>query len=632
MPLVLLAGCSAPREVELASTFERAQATSRRGDSAEALRQIDQALPAIDAAPASEPAWKLRLLRGEILIGRRELAEASSLIDVSLPQTPALVSIRGRQRYLDARIGLASNDLARALRSSAEARRIAPDDREIVIDTDLLDGQVRVLQREWQSAEPPLRRSLDGALNAGDRYRQLLAINNIGYIPMAQSRYDEALVWFERALGYSEFEQAIVYATVMSNAGICYSRLGLFDRAVRVQERAVAVQQARGPSKALAEALGSLGNTYVLRGESREALSYLYKAFEAAHKAGLEADAALWAVNLGAAHASLDEWDEAEKFNELSRTLGGEKTGVKQASLVLNAANVAVGRGDLERGRDLYTEALTASEGTAAVEWTAQAGLAHIAIADRQPQVADRHFEAALKTVERTRSGLLTTDYKISFLTQLIEFYQSYVDALVAGGRTDRALEIADSSRGRVLAERQRVDAPARTTVATFQQVARRTRTVLLSYWLAPKRSFLWVVTGAGIRRIDLPPEAEIEAAVRAYREMLDNFMVDPLTRSATPGDRLFQMLVAPAGLPDNASVIIVARRRALQRELRDAPRGWSAPPLLDRRCRSAGRAVPRDAHGARRRRSLATTDCCSSATRRRARRSSRRSATRPPR
>jgi CHAT domain-containing protein len=81
---------------------------------------------------------------------------------------------------------------------------------------------------------------------------------------------------------------------------------------------------------------------------------------------------------------------------------------------------------------------------------------------------------------------------------------------------------------------------------------------VLLSYWLAPKRSFLWVVTETGARRVDLPPAADIEAAVREYRAMLDSSTADPLARSRTPGDRLYALLVAPAALPPHASVVIV--------------------------------------------------------------------------
>jgi CHAT domain-containing protein len=233
-------------------------------------------------------------------------------------------------------------------------------------------------------------------------------------------------------------------------------------------------------------------------------------------------------------------------------------TSVRQVYADLNGADIAVARGDRTRGRVLYERALEAANGVAAVEWTAHAGLAQIAVLEQEPLIATRHFEAALSTVEKTRSDLLKVDYKLSFLTQLIEFYRNYVDALVARGQTDRALEIADSSRGRVLAERQRVAAPTRASVTALREVARRTRTVLLSYWLAPKRSFLWIVSGGGVRRVDLPPQAEIEAAVREYRAMLADALANPLAGNDTAGDRLFGMLVAPAALPRDASVIIV--------------------------------------------------------------------------
>ena len=78
-------------------------------------------------------------------------------------------------------------------------------------------------------------------------------------------------------------------------------------------------------------------------------------------------------------------------------------------------------------------------------------------------------------------SDLLKTEYKLSFLTRLIRFYQDYVDALVDQGKIETALEIADSSRGRVLAERQGVPAPARAKAATFRRMAAQSNAVLLS-------------------------------------------------------------------------------------------------------------------------------------------------------
>jgi CHAT domain-containing protein len=155
---------------------------------------------------------------------------------------------------------------------------------------------------------------------------------------------------------------------------------------------------------------------------------------------------------------------------------------------------------------------------------------------------------------------LLKTEYKLTFLTRLIRFYQAYVDALVDQGRIERALEVSESSRARTLAERNTIAQSAKASSAAFRQVASRSRTVLLSYWLGTSRSYVWVVTANGVRCLRLPPAKEIEALVRGYRAMLDNALVDPLAASDTAGDQLYRLLVEPV-LPFMSSgtrVIIV--------------------------------------------------------------------------
>ncbi len=558
LALVFATACTAQRAGGLASAFEQAQEALNFGDTAGALKRTADALAGVDAADDSEWAWRLRLLRAEALITRLELPDARALLEKVIPDTAGHESLRARQRYLDARIALASNDFPRAIAVAAEARTLSPDDPDIQIDADRLEGVARLSQGDFASAEPVLIRGLELAVARGDRLRQLLCLNNLGMSRLLRGRYDEALAYFERGMQLPSMEKVAGYALVLSNAGICYSRLGQFDLALSTQQRAVAAHKARGPSKALAEALGSLGNTHVLHGSPRLALPYLNEAFTVADGAGLKRDAAVWAVNLAAAYALLGDWDEAERFNEWSRGVTAGAGGARQVYSDLNAADIAVGRGDRQRGHALYERALASASGVAAIEWTAHAGLAQIAVLEHDPKTAARHFEAALGTVEKTRSDLLKVDYKLSFLTQLIEFYRNYVDVLAAQGQNERALEVAESSRARVLAERQRVVAPARVSAAGLRSLARGSRAVLLSYWLAPRRSFLWVVSASGVRRVDLPPQSEIEAAVRDYQAMLGNALVNPLAAADTPGDRLYRMLVAPASLPPNASIVIV--------------------------------------------------------------------------
>jgi len=70
---------------------------------------------------------------------------------------------------------------------------------------------------------------------------------------------------------------------------------------------------------------------------------------------------------------------------------------------------------------------------------------------------------------------------------------------------------VADSSRGQLLAERQRTAGPGRVKASAFQRVARESGAVLLSYWLGPEQSWLWVISGSGVQLLPLPQRSEIE-------------------------------------------------------------------------------------------------------------------------
>lgn len=551
--ILFCAACTTSRATDAVAALERAQEAARRGALTEALGLVDEQLAAVPQADHSAVAWRLRLLRADLLVTRRDLDRAADVLEATLPPDPALTAVGVRQRYLKARVAVERGQLAQALEMALAARQLEGIDDDTRGDLDLLVGRIHLQEGRWSDAEAVLARVL---APGGDRFRQLQALNNLGNGRLRSGRYDEALVWLERALSLSDYEQTQAYGTALVNAGICYSRLGLFDRALDIQRRAVDIQRAQGGSKALVEALGSLGVTHGLRDDHEGALPYFQQALDAAVAAGLSADAALAAGNLASAYAHLGRWDLADAANQRSVALAGAGPSGSVYN-ILNAAEIAAGRNQADLARRLYHEAI-ASARAPAVQWSAETGLAELALRQGDVSEATRRFDSAVGLLERTRSDLQRTDYRLSFLSQLIEFYQAYVDALVGQGRSDRALEIADSSRGRVLAERQQVAAPAHVTTSGFQRAAGRTRSVILTYWLAPKRSFLWVITGTGTRRIDLPGAAEIDAAVRDYRALIETSTANPLARTGTAGDVLYRMVVAPAGVPRNASVVIV--------------------------------------------------------------------------
>ncbi len=196
-----------------------------------------------------------------------------------------------------------------------------------------------------------------------------------------------------------------------------------------------------------------------------------------------------------------------------------------------------------------------------ALTWEVHAELGNLTASEGDLNGASRHYRAALDVIEHTRSELLDTSYRLSFLTRLIRFYEQYIDVLIERRQFEEALTVADSIRARVLAERHGVAAPARPTASVFRGAAAGLRSALLFYWVGSSRAYAWVVTADRIRFVPLATNAgEIKTLVEAYRSTVVESLGDPLAVNASAGDTLFQRLVQPLGdfIPRSSRVVIV--------------------------------------------------------------------------
>jgi CHAT domain-containing protein/tetratricopeptide (TPR) repeat protein len=572
LALLVLSSCHrGPSDADLQRTFDAANLAFRRGELTEAQTLSERGITSAGPQGDSVWSWRFRLLRGDILISQQNLGEVRSLTHAPVPAGASFDSVRAQQALLAARLMIADRRLDDALSLAKRVGEIAPRDLQIRFYADMHVGQILFQKGRWDEGDALLAGTALAASEARDRYYEAFALHQLGMGQLVRNRFDQALAFFERVLAFSELSEMSIYAKALNNAGICYSRLGMFERAVDAQRRAIGLQAKYPRSAAYEQALGQLGNTYLLQQDVRDGMrdvqpsiregtSYLQRAFEVARDAGISADATLWAVNLAVAHLASGDWDEAERYNEEAKRLRTATGSGNAVYYTYNTAEIARGRRQFDVASHLYDQVLGAQNIPPAVGWWAHTGLAKIALAKGDTSRASVHFEAVLNVIERTRSDLLKTDFKLSYLTQLISFYQAYIDVLLRQGLTERALEIADSSRGRVLAERQGVKAPARVGAASFRALARQTGSVFLSYWLTPAKAYVWVITGSGIRCVELPPASDIEAFVRAHRSAIANVLADPLKADDSAGARLYRLIVAPAvaGLPANTRIVIV--------------------------------------------------------------------------
>jgi CHAT domain-containing protein/tetratricopeptide (TPR) repeat protein len=557
LALLAAAACGQPAH-ELDTAIEAAQAALRRGAIDVALAELDRVQPRAERDRNSLDLHQLRLLRAEVLLAKPNVDEASRLLDTPLPDQPEFTSLGARERYLRARVQLARGQLKEALATlDTIPRSVASDVR---LDADVLAGQILLRLGRWSEGENRLEAVVAEAADRGDRYRQVLALNNLGMGLVVRSRLDEAASWFERVLSFTDLEDTSVYAIAMNNVGACYARLGHFDRALEIQRRAVALHERRGAAAPYEQALGELGSTYLLLEDVPRAVPFLTKALEVATQAALKADAAVWARNLTAAYVQTGDWDKAERFNAEARQLTPPESARKLLFNTIHSAKIAAGRGRHDEAARLFTSLLGEAAAEPSVRWAAHEGLALLAKYFHDSDRATFHLNAALEIIERTRSDLLKTDDRLSFVTGLMRFYREYVDLLVDQRQPERALLIADSSRGRVLAERHGIAPPPAVNAAAVRELAARSKGVFVAYWLTPKQSYVWIVDPHGIRIQSLPPAAEIETLVRAHQAAIHNVLADPQARGGA-GDRLYQLLVTPIlpSLRTGSPVVIIA-------------------------------------------------------------------------
>ena len=557
MALGVAASTCAPSSATLDRLYEGSQWELRRGRLDEALANAEQGANRARRAEDAVRALRFRLLAADVRITKGEFAEALAILEEPLPDGADFRLLRGRQLLLTARARVAQGQLKAAEPLAEQAMPLAGDDTALLLDIDLLRSQLLYRSGRAAEADALLAAARTRVAAGQDFYRLAQVSNNLGLGLVTRGRFDEALPYFESILNDREVQGTTVQGAALNNAGLCHARLGQFERAIALQRQAIQVQQ-QGRKRDYAQALGEMGSTYLLQDDYARSTGYLQQAFNIAAEAGLASDAALFARNLAAAFVALNRWDDAARFNrEAARFAQG--SGPASPYALVTDAKIAAGRGRSDEAERLFGEALAVEDAAPGVRWMSHEGLARLALSANRPSDAARHFESALQTVDRTRSALLRADDRISFTSRLTQFYRGYVDLLLSQDQVERALEIADASRARVLAERQGVSTPtARATGAALRQLARKSDSTLLFYWLGTERSWVWTVTGERISATALPPAAQIDALVDEHQAAIQNGLTDPLIAAGSAGERLYVMVVQPVEHALGGQVVIV--------------------------------------------------------------------------
>ena len=563
--LFVLVSCSRPPSVE--SVHTSVVSAIQQGELEQAQTQLDKAFgkgvllkpPAnpdslLSARISQSDADRLRLLQSEVLLEQGKAPAALDLLDhLKDPGDP-----ESHLRWLVNRaVALSKTDKLDQTRKQLDdvdrdTGNLASS--EPVLKARLLRGSLLIRAGQFGRADAMFQETATTAQRAGLPFYRAAALLNLSASSLRRRRYDESVEYAEEALksGNRRLEAAI-----HNNLGIAYFRLGDQDKAERHETQAIALSRKAGDTRTLADALGGIANVYMEsinadgeldKHKLGEAVKSLEEAIATSKRIGAKGDAFRLAGNLATAHIIAKEWDAAEQSNKDAYDLLNQlEHPEKPLLLQFNAAEIAVGRDQLQQAEKLY-RALIDEKPEGFIEWDAHARLGKVYATQKKLKEAKHEYELALAAVEGARSNLKATESRVTFNNHLIRFFWNYVDLLVDSGRNDEALEVVEYSRARVMAEKLGLEPGSfhQVQAATFQAYARRTGDVMLSYWLTPDRSFVWVVNANGIHMSVLPDRKTIADAISVYGRMIEQDLRDPVAENLPQGGKLTDLLIGP--------------------------------------------------------------------------------------
>lgn len=560
-----LAGCTPqPSFEELRSSGYQAL---ERGDLAAARAAAERGRGR--ATDAHDAAWERvsTVLLAEVLVDERRDTEAIAILEPVVHAGPTKDEVHARAAMTLGRARCRQGRAEGRPRSEAEldeAERLASG-----LGSDKLSAEVArhrgacALSRgDLRRAEEWLDRSLALARQARQPFLEAKALGSLGLLRVRTARYDEAADWLKRALDLtSALGVGLDTVKTLTNLGWCYYQLGDYDRALGFHTRAAAMAEERGYASERQIALRNLGNTYYRLRELGRAGEHYRRSLELARGLGEPGPIAELVSNLGVVALDQGRYDEAEASIAEALRINTEIEDVAGVQYSRLAEGLAwAGKGEQARAESRYREVLASPDCEASLAWVTRAALARLYSEQRRVAEAEAQFREAFALMERSYADLRAAAHRMSFFSSLDEFHDAYVDFLVARGRDRLALEVADRSRGRLLREMLHggPELP-RMGVARFQEAAGLLDAVILFYWLAPSRSYLWTVTPVAIQLHTLPSETEIRAQVDAHQALVLHGR-DPLAEAAEPASWLYRTLVPPLArsLRPGARVIFV--------------------------------------------------------------------------
>ena len=297
LALILLAGCSWRAAGSPDATYRDAERLLRRGELKEALAKAEAGL-------RSEPSWRFRLLKAEILLTSGEAVEASRYL--ASVDAPSDAEWQARRRMIQGQADYMQSDFLAAEAALAEAESLARPLKLPLLDAEIEMRRATLTLRRGEpgQADPMFRRVLTIATAQGDSYLAANAMGNLGVMYMNASRCDQGIYWLDRAREqFTQLGSEVLVAKTIGNLAVCYAHLGDYDKAIPYYEEAERGSRQAGNQRDRQTWLGGIATAQLDQGNYAQAVEGFRPALAIALETG-DKESAAWAEH---SRACLDQ-------------------------------------------------------------------------------------------------------------------------------------------------------------------------------------------------------------------------------------------------------------------------------------------------------------------------------------
>lgn len=514
--------------------------------------------------PDSEWPARLNVLKAEILLNQGLYKESFAVLESPLPaslDTSDAAVLRSITQGSDA-AGLRRFSDADSFLTAAEYRAQISQP-QLLGQIALARGTLEFHRGNWAAAERHYRNALQLARQQKDPFLTVAALGSMGFITTWQGRFDESADWNAEALKLARSVGANdSVSRILGNLAWSYQEMGDFEKALSYHKESEEASERSGVKSDRIQWLNGMAFDYFELRNYQQAEATWQRALTLARD--IDAKPYITEVLNNLTDLALEEnhLDDAEQQNREAAEI--EKENSDPISIIyttLAAARIQAAKGEFAESRKLFEKVVQDRLAEPSVRWSAESRLAQVYAEQGRPSDAEALFRKSIETIEGARTSIRSEEFRLSFLTTAIEFYNNYIQFLVGRGRSDDALQVAELSRARTLADGLDISTKLSFPLHNFEpsRTAASLKSVILSYWLGSPRSYVWIVSPAGVDHAALPPAAEIELLVNAYRQALVGPR-DPLAAGNSAGQQLFDMLVAPAQkhIPPQSRVVIL--------------------------------------------------------------------------